>query len=419
MSSEVGTCPYSLSSHLTRAAINLYLDGSWNAAPAPASAAAPPQRPLPIQTMLQGQLKRTESEMSNTSTPDSSSSSATAPILKAMPAKRYIGSFGVVGWATKSGTGLLRHEERVTIERPKAQPKPGKKPNRVLNLKKPDVIVRFVNDRGEEVGRLENESAVWVSSLIDQSVCSFEGKVVYAPDRLRTGDTVYLQLRGYFLRSAFDKRQFAKPDNNRELNLFEEKESSDERDLRLRQVALVKLFEAISLQPTRQNENTERHKRQGLLQAAESAEQKEQKAKPKQGTTPASGSSPPSDEAEEGEELEQDQLDSLYKKAQSFDFNTPEMDPANTFALDLRKYQKQALHWMVGKEKDQSLVDKEQSMHPLWEEYQWPTEDADSMLMPVIEDQTMFYVNPYSGELSLEFPKQEQNCLGGILADGM
>lgn len=28
-------------------------------------------------------------------------------------------------------------------------------------------------------------------------------------------------------------------------------------------------------------------------------------------------------------------------------------------------------------------------------------------------------MNPYSGELSLEFPRQEQNCLGGILADEM
>ena len=305
---------------------------------------------------------------------------------------------------------MLKHNENIGIERVKAQNK-GKK--RVVNLKKQDLLVRFTNERGEEVGRLENDSAAWVSALIDQKVCSFQGTVVYTPDRIRTGDTIYLQLRGYFLRSAFDKRKFAKPDNNREINLFEEKESSDERDLRLRQVALVKLFESISLQPTRQNETTAKHKRQGLLQAAESAEKKDEKAK----TT--TSSSPPSEEAEEGEELEQDQLDSLYKKAQSFDFNTPTLEPADTFRMDLRKYQKQALFWMVGKEKDESLLHKETSMHPLWEEYQWPTQDADNQQLPTIEDQTMFYVNPYSGELSLEFPKQEQNCLGGILADEM
>ena len=58
-------------------------------------------------------------------------------------------------------------------------------------------------------------------------------------------------------------------------------------------------------------------------------------------------------------------------------------------------------------------------MHPLWEEYKWPTQDADNQPVAAIENQTMFYVNPYSGELSLEFPRQEQNCLGGILADEM
>ncbi|CAO2655269.1 Nn.00g103330.m01.CDS01 [Neocucurbitaria sp. VM-36] len=397
-------------------AINLYLDGSWNSAPCPTPAPIFQARQPPVQMSIANTLKRTESEASVASTPGSGTS--TPAILREMPAKRYIGSFGAVGWATKSASGLLKHNEKIGIERVKTQHKQGKA-KKVVNLKKQDLLVRFTNDRGEEVGRLENESATWISTLIDQKCCWFDGTVVYTPDRIRTGDTIYLQLRGYFLRGAFDKRKFAKPDNNREISLFEEKETSDERDLRLRQVGLVKLFEAINLQPTRENENTAKHKRQGLLQAAEKAEKKDEKPKPKNGVPSEAASSPPSDEAEEGEELEQDQLDSLYKKAQSFDFNTPTLEPADTFRMDLRKYQKQALFWMVGKEKDESLMHKETSMHPLWEEYQWPTQDAENQPLPAIEHQTMFYVNPYSGELSLEFPRQEQNCLGGILADEM
>ncbi|KAF2259389.1 DNA repair protein rad5 [Lojkania enalia] len=335
-----------------------------------------------------------------------------------MPDKRYLGSFGAGGWATKSGSRLIRHEERVGIERTKIQPptrigRGGRA--RIIPTKRQDVVVRFTNQRGDEVGRLDNECASWISALIDQKVCSFEGSCVYAPQNLRTSDTVYLQLRCYLLRSAFDKKGFKRMDNNRETGFFEEKESQEEKDLRLRQVALVKLFDAINLRPARVNENTEKHKRQGLLQAAESDEQKAKKAN--DSTEP--GSSPSSDEGEEGKELEQDQLDSLYKKAQSFDFNTPEMAPANTFAMDLRKYQKQALFWMVGKEKDQGLEHREVSMHPLWDEYEWPTQDANNVPVPTVADQTMFYVNPYSGELSLDFPKQEQNCLGGILADEM
>jgi DNA repair protein RAD5 len=369
-----------------------------------------------MQNTIANTLKRNDSEVSVMSTPASGAS--TPVMLRDMPTKRYVGSFGAVGWSTKSGTGILRHNEKIGIERVKKQPKLTKA-KKVVNIKNADILVRFTNERGEEVGRLENDTAAWVAPLIDQKVCVFEGNVVFTPDRLRTGETVYLQLRAYLLRSAFDKRKFTKPADNREVSLFEEKETSDERDLRMRQIGMVKLFEQITLNPTQQNETTEKHKRQGLLQAAEGAEKKDKKPKAENGTPAEPGSSPPAEDAEEGEELEQDQLDSLYKKAQSFDFNTPTLEPADTFNMDLRKYQKQALYWMVGKEKDESLKDKEMSMHPLWEEYQWPTQDADNQPLLAIEDQTMFYVNPYSGEMTLEFPTQDQNCLGGVLADEM
>lgn len=58
-------------------------------------------------------------------------------------------------------------------------------------------------------------------------------------------------------------------------------------------------------------------------------------------------------------------------------------------------------------------------MHPLWEEYTWPLKDVDDADLPAVEGVESFYVNPYSGELSLDFPVQEQNCLGGVLADEM
>ncbi|KAK5062037.1 DNA helicase rad5, partial [Cryomyces antarcticus] len=164
--------------------------------------------------------------------------------------------------------------------------------------------------------------------------------------RVRTNDTIYLQLRCYLLKKAFEAGSFIKPeDNNRQTGIFEAKESQDERLLRLRQVALVRLFDEINLHPSTVNETTARHKRQGLLQAADVAEQYEQKDTSKTASPPeATDSSVPADEPEEGQELEQDQLDTLYKKAQSFDFNTPEAQPAETFVMELRKYQKQALH---------------------------------------------------------------------------
>ncbi|KAG5665836.1 hypothetical protein KAF25_009961 [Fusarium avenaceum] len=352
----------------------------------------------------------------------------TVKASKRMPNERYIGAFGVEGWATRSGTNVLKHGDTVKIERQKLQaPKPtrgkGKTgpatPSRgfaAIASRKMDVIVRFTTQSGTEVGRLAKETANWVSALMDEKVCKFEGTVVYAPERLRTNDTVFLQLRCSLLNSAFFSRSFQLADD-RSAAYFEQNETNDEKTLRLRQVALAKLFQEINLQPTMTN-SAAKGGRKGLLQAAEQDEQKQKEAKKANDNVKAKENGSQSSDTEEGEELEQDQLDALYKKAQSFDFSTPEAEPADTFNMTLRTYQKQALHWMMAKEKDEKS-NREPSMHPLWEEYDWPLKDVDDKDLPQIEGQPKFYVNPYSGDLSLDFPVQEQHCLGGILADEM
>ena len=397
-------------------AINMYLDGSWKK--------AVPSRPFSSTASkdLESFFTRADSkDTHNHPEPTRAQSPGKVLSLKSMPRDRYVGSFGVAAWTTRSGTNILSHGDAVRIERSKIAPKTklgrGGKAVQIVGRQKQDVVTRFTNARGEELGRLPEETAKWVSALLDQRICRFEGSCVYAPERVRTNETVYLQLRAYFLKSAFDSSAFVKPqDDNRVTGIFEEKESIEEKDLRLRQVALVKLFDEVNLHPTTTNETTSRHKKQGLLRAAEMAEQYDQDkaTKPKANGT----STPQSGEEEEGEELEDDQLDALYQKAQSFDFNTPEAQPAENFVLDLRKYQKQALHWMLSKERDEAS-NRQASMHPLWEEYTWPTKDADDAMLPVFEDQDKFYVNLYSGEMSIDFPVQEQNCLGGILADEM
>ncbi|GAB1742373.1 hypothetical protein NU219Hw_g7923t1 [Hortaea werneckii] len=406
-------------------AINAYFDGSWKT-PSPQK---PKQPPVGFKSPRSSSGKEEGASSSQPKDRKASPPQSTA----SMPAKRYLGALGVAGWTTRSGSNLLKPGDSVNIERTKqAVPQKvgrGGKPKQ-LQRKTQDVIVRFTNARGEEIGRLEKDNANWISTLVDQKMCSFEGVCVFAPERIRTNDTVYLQLKCYMLRCAFESGNLVKPlENNRQTGLFEAKETTDEENLRLRQIALVRLFQEINLHPSKINETTAKHKQEGILQAAEVAEQYDhvdstQKVrKTSTPSTPAEngGSSPPSEENEEGEELEQDQLDSLYQKAQTFDFNTPEAQPADTFTMDLRKYQKQALHWMINKETQQQDSDRAagQSMHPLWEEYLWPLKDADEQQLLRVEGQPAFYVNPYSGELSLDFPVQEQTCLGGILADEM
>lgn len=397
-------------------AMNIYLDGTWKRD----TVSMPPS--IRMMDSFTSTLPTREPSNAKQDEPDSPSPGRTKS-LGSMPEYRYVGSFGVGGWATKSGSDLLKHGEAIGIERTKIRPtiKKGRggKPVATTAFKtRTDIIVRFTNAKGEEVGRLPKETAAWVSPLMDQKVCRFDGTCVYVPDRVRVNDTVYIQVRCSLLRRAFEAGGFVKPENNnRTTGIFEEKETSEEKELRLRQVALVKLLDEINLHPSTLNETTAKHKRQGILEAAEIAEQydkeKDEKAKQNETSSPSN-----EEEAEEGKELEQDQLDTLYKKAQSFDFNTPCREPADSFILDLRKYQKQALHWMMGKEKDENSGKPERSMHPLWEEYKWPTRDVNDQDLPTVSEQHSFYVNPYSGELSLDFPAQEQHCLGGILADG-
>ncbi|VUC32165.1 unnamed protein product [Clonostachys rosea] len=397
-------------------AVNMYLDGTYKKF----------QKPIPSKLARPSALGNGQPASGSASQPP-----VTPPkIFQNMPESRYIGAFGAEGWATRSGTNLLNHGDLVKIERHKIQPpQPSKGKGKangspVSNLRgsyaasrRVDVIVRFTTQNGVEVGRLTKETANWVSTLIDEQICKFEATCVYAPERMRTNDTVFLQIRCALLRTAFS-RAFRLADD-RSNRPFEQEETTDEKKLRLVQTAMMKLFQEINLQPSMASAKSAEG-RKGLLRAAEMDEQKQKDINQKKPSPVVNNGtdSPPSEEPEEGEELEQDQLDALYKKAQSFDFNTPEAEPADTFAMSLRPYQKQALYWMLAKEKNQK-DNRELSMHPLWEEYTWPVKDVDDKELPVVKTQPKFYLNPYSGEMSLDFPVHEQHCLGGILADEM
>jgi DNA repair protein RAD5 len=409
-------------------AVNMYLDGTWRTA---AGTSEPSRNQLASRPLTVNVSTKPGASVDSPAGPALRTEAHEVSLLDGMPEHRYIGAFGVGGWATRSGTSLIKHGEAVRIERQKIQPPKalaGKGVGKTalaqnapkLNsaaARRVDVVVRFTNSKGDEVGRLPRECANWVSTMIDQNVCRFEGTCVYAPERIRTNDTIFLQLRCSLLRTAFDTAGF-KLLENRSTGLFEEKETAEEKQLRLRQVGLVKLFEEINLMPSKTSATTAKHKREGLLQAAEVAEHYE-KQEAKKGSVENGDPSPSSDEAEDGKELEQDQLDALYKKAQSVDVDAPAAQPAGTFAMNLRNYQKQALYWMMAKENDEKNEARESSMHPLWEEYVWPVKDMEDKDLPIIAGLEKFYVNPYSGELSLDFPIQEQHCLGGILADEM
>ncbi|KAK6512199.1 DNA helicase rad5 [Arthrobotrys musiformis] len=404
-------------------AINMYLDGSWKEARPSEPKKSGKQSPFDSIFSQNGKRKSPAGIGESSTAPTPSTDEETTQRLDRMPYERYIGSFGAEGWAVRSGSGLLSHGEEVIIGRQQPQQvqktvRRGKgRPVTVVSQpasKRKDIVVRFSNSRGEEIGRLPQETAQFVSTLLDQKICSFKAICVYAPEPLRSNETIFLQLRCYMLRQTFAPRVLRLTETNRSTGLFETKETEEEKALRLRQTSLVKLFNEIRLFPTSAGQDS-KAKREGLLQVAEMAEEKEKEEAARGNNTPIKDE----EEPQEGKELEQDQLDQLYKKAQTFDFNSPEAEPAETFTMNLRRYQKQALHWMLNKERDKKNEGQEESMHPLWEEYTWPDKDENDKELPIVENQEKFYVNPYSGDLSLKFPVQEQNCLGGMLADEM
>ncbi|KAK9468372.1 SNF2 family N-terminal domain-containing protein [Lipomyces arxii] len=329
--------------------------------------------------------------------------------------ERYIGSLQIEGWATRSGRNLLAYGEEIFLKRVARQVNLKSRFNvSTAKAKENDIFVRFTNTRGQEIGRLPTDKARFVSTLLDLKICSFKGNCIYADDVINTGDNIYIQLDCFLSRDAFN------PDPS-DLNtsssvnsngfLLKVKETDGERHLRLRQMALIKLFADIGLKPFNTNDLLTHHQAKGQLEAAAMAEQFDIKIG-------QNSDSEDTDGADEGTNLKQDQLDALYKKAQTYDSWMPEVEAADSFKMELRPYQKQGLGWMISKETLESKKDDKQidSMHPLWEEYRWPVRENETALE---EPNDRFYLNPYSGEVSFEFPRFQQNSLGGVLADEM
>ncbi len=69
--------------------------------------------------------------------------------------------------------------------------------------------------------------------------------------------------------------------------------------------SLVRLFSEINLHPVSSNEMTEKHKREGILEAAEVAEHYEKQGPEKKKSLPGGSSSPPTEdeEAENGKKF--------------------------------------------------------------------------------------------------------------------
>ncbi|KPV77426.1 uncharacterized protein RHOBADRAFT_51281 [Rhodotorula graminis WP1] len=326
---------------------------------------------------------------------------------------RYFGEVFVEGFALASSNAFvkLKPGEPITLHRlnphlanstttSAAAAASKQKKNKKLE----NDVVRYLNAKGVEVGRISRDDSAWLAKLLDHDLLDVKGYCVACRDNFRSGDDMQLSLSISLAKSAFTDPNTAAPEPVSHLTsvvgkkgfLDDLRETDREKLLRERKKALNTLFDKADLQPYVEDGSapTGTQSKRAMLSRME-------KGKGKAG---------PSGSEDEEDEMNEIQLNLVYSKAIKNDSSLPERDPPETFSLTLRPYQKQALRWMAAMETGEEQARKSLSMHPLWEKYLFPGSKDPS---------DCFYYNPYSGELSLDFPKASTHCRGGILADEM
>ncbi|KAG6868573.1 hypothetical protein C0993_001020, partial [Termitomyces sp. T159_Od127] len=251
------------------------------------------------------------------------------------------------------------------------------------------------------------------------------------PEKLTIGVSLFVTVQIYILESAFKPPTVSNADDERIIIFNEGQETLDEkymssailfrsindtvsRTLRERKEAVLKLFDVIGLKPEAGANVRSPHDAAKVHEEALSRLAKHKSKK----VTEIVGDDEEI-EVDDAEDLSKNDLDAIYKRAQNNDRTLGTMEPNETFMLNLRGYQKQALLWMHSLESGKMDARESSSMHPLWSRYVFPEKPTmDGDVIDLTADEKPFYMNPYSGEMSLEFPKSEKTFRGGILADG-
>ncbi|KTW32933.1 hypothetical protein PNEG_04255 [Pneumocystis murina B123] len=287
---------------------------------------------------------------------------------------KYIGSFGMEGWANVSGTGflsagevvLLKKQDKINEKTKSRQFFPesvSRKRNSRQNLSR---IIRFCTEKGIEIGRIPQESAIHISTLLEFKTCSFTASCIYAPDKIKIGDKILLQIACFIHRQAFTSMK--EPLFSREDNIY--KVSMTEEIREQHRQAILWLLTKVGLEP----DDSKTPDSKTIFKEVIKASKNTGPILSKMGYLDPFGENS-SDLEEESKELEKEQINFIYKNTKSYDPNMKEMLPSSSFNLELK--------------------------------------------LDFGNSDNRFYVNPYSGKLTLEFPRADQGFCGGILADEM
>ncbi|KAK9764543.1 DNA helicase rad5 [Basidiobolus ranarum] len=310
---------------------------------------------------------------------------------------KYIGDMILVAFSMTKGKNIFKEGETVNIERAKPTVAKARNSKKKFNFgsnaakNSQNTIVRLTIG-GREVGKLPSDTSKFISKLFDLGICYMVGKIISAPEDVRMMDDVIMQLKIYLTKEVLSAPTVSAMTDDDEDSLLKE-----------RKFAMLSLFKAISLHPVTSNSSAKNTTLDydGLIGNIE---------------PPASKDITSTDENENDEDEEKQisetEMNLLYEKAQKADVRLEEMEPSAGMTVELRGYQKQALSWMTSKEN--SYADNK-TLSLLWHTYIFPCENEDS----TPGEEQRFYLNPYTGELSLDLPTLDQTYRGGILADEM
>ncbi|KAJ2927694.1 hypothetical protein H1R20_g9394, partial [Candolleomyces eurysporus] len=212
-------------------------------------------------------------------------------------------------------------------------------PSKPVKKKKGDTIVRLVNKKGFEFGRLPTDASWWIYKLLELNLVEIRGIMTDCPERLTTGIGLIVTLQFFILPSAFTlpSTSGTVEDPPPKVMFNEGQETQEEVNLRERKSAIVRMFDVLGLRPQAGAKSKSKHDESITHEAL-----KKMAARPTKKVKEIVGDGEEI-EVEDGGDLSTNDIDNIYKRAQHNDKIMGQMEPAESFALNLRSYQKQAL----------------------------------------------------------------------------
>ncbi|KAK2984529.1 hypothetical protein RJ640_025026 [Escallonia rubra] len=238
-----------------------------------------------------------------------------------------------------------------------------------------------------KIGRIPNEWARCLLPLVRDKKVLIEGCCKSAPDVLGVMDSILLSVSVYINSSMFRK--------SHQTLLKAASSTADESVVH----PLPTLFKLLGLIPFKKAEFTPGD----LCTRKRSYNSKDSSCVPATFSHANNFKNPSlsGNKVEDEESVSETDLDNIVGVGDSSELE--EMEPPSTLQCELHPYQKQALHWMIKLEKGQCMDEAGTTLHPCWEAY-------------FLADKREFvvYVNPFSGDATVEFPSILQMARGGV-----